>query len=566
MARKSRWRKETLADAKCVASALTEKCSEYSTAIYVRLSVYDLGRDDSETLENQIALLKHYISQHPDLRLTELYIDNGWSGTNFSRPEFQRMVQDVYVGKINCIIVKDLSRLGRNHLETAYYLQSVFAEQHIRFISVNDGFDSLTGAPDSIEVIAKNIINDYYSKDISRKVSASLDLKRSQGIHNWGHAPYGYIRTSGSPNTLQLDPEVSAYVRLIFHWAMEGISFSRIAARLTKLGAPTFMRLAHRRKQGRTRSSGSDSWSLPTVKEILLNQTYAGDYIYQKSYDRKYDPIHKRQIPEDEWIIIPDTHPAYIDRDDFFAIKKRILDNQEAYSQRRIENRAVSNQDFALFKGIIYCGQCGRRMIVRRSTAGKPYTAYYCKGKKTLHCEKHRCITINATTLNEIVMMQINLQIRCAVDTEKLLCKIRVHNLDTYYKEEQRKKISILQRNIAASKISRLEAFEQLTAGEINEEEYQQLMHHLMEKQAAMRKQCEDAEALCNQIDQQLSVENTWLRCFSECGEISNLTPELVSKMIKQIDILEDKRVHITFNYTDCMVSLLDCLHVLDTQ
>ena len=563
MARKSRWSPKLGTDIGVASLTLPANSPEYSVAIYVRLSVRDSGRDENDTMENQLSLLKNYVMQQSDLTLRDLYIDNGWTGTNFARPDFQRLLRDIYAGKINCVVVKDLSRLGRNHLETAYYLQDVFAKQHIRFISVNDGYDSLTSPPDSIEIMVKNIINDYYSKDISRKVSASLDLKRSQGVHSWGHAPYGYIRTAESPDRLQIDPETAAYVRLIFHWGMEEIPFTQIAARLTALKAPTPKHLLLSRREKSTHTGGTDSWSRNTVKQILLSQMYAGDFVYQKSYCRKYDATHGHKIPEGEWLVIPDAHPAYIDRDDYFALKEQILAVRRNRSQQRKDQQPIREQYPALFKGIIYCGVCGRRMSFRRCTTGSVYTAYKCQGEGNGHREKHRSITINAMVLNEIVLTQINMQIRCAVDATKLLAKISEANLDVRFKEGQHKQISILRKKMGEIKTSRTRAFEELAGGLIIEDEYRQRMDILAGEQLKLTKELSTAEAMCEMVDTHLSPENQWLRTFVEKGAVDELTPELVSCMIQRIDILEDKRVHIMFNYADSMKAFMTGLEAI---
>ena len=563
MARKSRWSPKLGTDISVVSPTLPADCPEYSVAIYARLSVRDSGRDENDTMENQLSLLKHYVMQQNNLILTDLYIDNGWTGTNFARPEFQRLLRDIYDGKINCVIVKDLSRLGRNHLETAYYLQEVFVTQHIRFISVNDGYDSLTSPPDSIEIIAKNIINDYYSKDISRKVSASLDLKRSQGAHSWGLAPYGYIRTAESPDRLQIDPETAAYVRLIFHWGMEGIPFAQIAARLTDLKAPTPKHLMLSRRKKSTHTGGADSWCICTIKQILLNQTYAGDFVYQKGYFRKYDAAHGHKIPEDEWLVIPDAHPAYIDREDFFALKKRILALGRERSQQWEDTQHIREQYPALFQGVIYCRICGRHMSFRRCIRGSVYTAYNCRGKRHPRHAEHRSITINAVFLNEIVLTQINLQAQCAVDAKKLLEKIFEENLDVRFKEEQHKQISILRKKMGEIKTARTRAFEELADGQIIEDAYRQRMDILAEKQLKLTKALSTAEAMCEMVDTHLSPENQWLRTFAEKGTVNELTTELISCMIQRIDVLEDKQVHITFNYADCMKSFMTSLDII---
>ena len=563
MARKSRWSPKLGTDISVVSPTLSADCPEYSVAIYARLSVRDSGRDENDTMENQLSLLKHYVMQQHNLILIDLYIDNGWTGTNFARPEFQRLLRDIYGGKINCVVVKDLSRLGRNHLETAYYLQEVFAKQHIRFISVNDGYDSLTSPPDSIEIMAKNIINSYYSIDISRKVSASLDLKRSQGVYSWGIAPYGYFRTADAPDRLQLDPETAAYVRLIFLWGMEGIPFAQIAARLTALKAPTPKNLILSRRKKNTHTGGADSWSRSTGKQILLNQMYTGDFVHQKSYFRKYDAIHGHRIPENEWLVIPNAHPAYIDRDDFFALKKRILAVSRERSQHWEDQQPIREQYPALFRGIIYCGVCGRPMPFRRSIKGTVYTAYNCQGDENGKHERHRCITINTVVLDEIVLTQINMQIQCAVDAKRLLAKFSAQNSDIRFKEKQHQTIRALQKSLAEIRVSRTRAFEGLACGEIDEDEYRLQMDVLAGKHLELTKQLSNAEAICEMVDTHLSPYNQWLRTFSEKGIVDELTTELVSCMIQRIDVLEDKRIHITFNYADCMNAFMSGLEAI---
>ena len=562
MARKSRWSPKVGTGIHVVSPNLSTNPPEYSAAIYARLSVRDSGREENETIENQIRLLKDYVMHQPDLTLHDLYIDNGWTGTNFARPDFQRLLRDIYAGKINCVIVKDLSRLGRNHLETAYYLQEVFVTQHIRFISVNDGYDSLTSPPDSIEIMAKNIINSYYSKDISRKVSASVDLKRSQGVYSWGKAPYGYIRTADSPDRLQIDPETAAYVRLIFHWGMEGIPFAQIAARLTKIQAPPHRQLSRRHQKKETQISPGP-WSSSTVKQILLNQTYAGDFVYQKSFFRKYDAAHGHRIPEEEWLVIPDAHPAYIDREDFFTLKEQILAVRQDRAQQLKDLQPIREQYPALFKGIIYCGVCGRRMSFRRCTTGSVYTAYKCQGHENRNHKKHRSITINAVVLDEIVLTQINIQIQCAIDAKKLLAKFSAQDSDVRFKEKQQQRISALRRSLVEIKISRTRAFEALACGEIDEDEYRQRMDVLGGEQLKLTKDLSTAEAMCEMVDTHLSPQNQWLRTLSEKGLVDELTPELVSCMIQRIDILEEKRVHIMFNYADSMKAFMTSLEAI---
>lgn len=569
MARKSRRAKQTEIAPNAQPSdslqANEQHLRKYRAAAYTRLSVYDLGCEDSDTMENQIKLVTSYISRQPDLVLTDTYVDNGWTGTSFDRPEFKRLLEDIQEGKIDCIVVKDLSRFGRNYLETAYYLQTVFVQEKVRFVSVNDGFDSLSSDCDSLEVSIKNIINDYYSKDLSRKVSSSLDIKRSQGVHSWGHAAYGYIRAADNPSQLQIDTEVSPYVRLIFHWAQKGVPLSKIASNLTELHAPTYQRLIHIRKNGNTRRTGSDAWNTTSIKQMLLNQTYCGDFVYQKSYFRKYDPANGHWIPEDQWNIIPDAHPAYIDRNDFLEIKKRILEMSEQRSQVLKERQSIRNQLPNLFNGIIYCGECGRKMSFRREINHKIYTAYQCHGKENQHRQGHPQLTINAETLQNIVLTQINLHIQCAVDIDALLKRVSATTSSAQLKKEQEHRLNQLKGNAARIILARSRAFEDLAEAVIDEDTYRSQMDVLTSKSNAITNQIQELEQLLSGIDTYFSTDNKWLQTFSQMGKVEELTPELIHLLIYRIDVFQDKSIRITFNFTDWMAPLLKVIDAADS-
>lgn len=535
----------------------------YKTAIYTRLSVYDLGRDNSDTMENQIELLQYFVSQQADLSLTDIYIDNGWTGTNFTRPEFQRLLKDVKQGRINCIVVKDLSRFGRNYLETGYYLQKQFPLYNLRFISVNDGYDSLTADPDSLAISMKNIVNDYYSKDISRKVSSSLDLKRAQGVHSWGHAPYGYIRSQENPAILKIDTEVAPYVSLIFQWAMDGIPLQRIAEHLTSLQAPTYQRLVHTRRKGHTRRTGSETWSASSVKQIVLNQTYAGDFVFRKSYFRKYDSSNGHWIPEEEWSIIPDTHPPYIDRDDYFQLKEQIQTLQKERSQMISENQKMREEMPDLFKGIIFCGECQRRLAIRRSVNPTVYKAYHCTGTGNQFRAPHNGFTINAVILEDAVLQQINLQIQRAIDIESFLKRMSMQDVAKQLKMQRQAEIGVLRAKAADLKKRRSKAFEDLSDAMIDKEVYRAQMDKLSVKLDTVTKEIAVAEKRRDEVDLYFSIDNKWLRTFVETGAQNEITPELIHQLIQRIDVYSDKRIQITFNYANWMNPLLECVEAL---
>lgn len=510
-------------------------------------------------MENQIELLQHFISQQSDLTLSEIYIDNGCTGTTFARPEFQRLLDDAKIGRINCIVVKDLSRFGRNYLETGYYLQKMFPLYNVRFISVNDNYDSLTADPDSMAISMKNIVNDYYSKDISRKVSSSFDLKRSQGVYSWGHPVYGYVRNKDDSSKLEIDEEVSPYVHLMFQWALDGVPISKIASNLTEMQAPTYQRLAHQRKNGLTKRKGSDTWNPTTVKQILLNQTYTGDFICNKSYFRKYDPSNGRWIPENEWIIIPDTHPAYIDREDYFKLKQQILSLRQKRSQIRIDNTELREQMPDQFKDILFCGECKRHMRIRRGYGKSLYKAYDCKGEENQFHKPHKSFTMNADTLEIVVLWQLNLQIKCAIDIDDMLRRLSLADTAKQLKARRQAELNVLKGKVANIKKKRSRTFEDFTEALIDEDVYRMQMDKLAAELDTAHELITIAEKRLNSVDTYFTIDNKWLRTFVETGALNEMTPELIKQLIDRIDVYSDKRIQITFSYSNWMEPLLDC-------
>ena len=537
----------------------------YKAGIYARLSVYDLARDRSDTMENQIALLENFVEHQTDLTLTDLYIDNGRTGTTFNRPEFLRLMDDMKSGRITCIIVKDLSRFGRNYLETGYYLQKVFPQYNLRFIAVNDQYDSLTADPDSMAISMKNIINDYYSKDISRKVSSSFDLKKSQGVYSWGHPPYGYIRNKENPTQLEFDPEVEPYVHLMFRWALDGVPIHRIASNLTEMRAPTYQRLAHIRSNGHTKRKGSDEWAHRTIMQILMNQTYAGDFVGNKSYDRKYDKANARFfIPEDEWIIIPNTHPAYIDRDDYFRLKEKLLSNRQERSAIMKEMKTIPPNFENKFPGLLYCGECQRRITLRGQRDMKTlYRAYYCKGKRDQFHQGHKPFSIDVDTMELTVLWQLNLQIKYALDADALLKRFSLEEASVRLKAKRQAELNMLHAKAADIKQRRSRTFEDFSNALIDEDVYRIQMDKLVAEQERLSLQIEHAQKRRDSVDTYFTVDNKWLRKFVETGGQSDLNKDLVHELIERIDMYPDKRIKITYNFSDWMEPFIDCIEEL---
>ena len=565
MARKSRLERQLAhitqgEESLCLAAPEKTSTVKYRTAIYARLSVYDLGQDKRDTMDNQIGMLKSYVSQQPDMTLAGLYVDNGWSGTNFSRPDFQRMLNDVRAGKVNCIVVKDFSRLGRNYVETGHYLQNIFPLYHLRFISVNDHYDSLTSDPESMAIAMKNIVDDFYSKDLSRKVSASVDIKRKEGVHNCGHPPYGYIRDPNNPALWIKDTAVETFVEMIFRWALEGMTYAGIARKLTELGAPTYQRLICIRRKGKTRKQGSDAWAAASVRFILTNRAYTGDFAYNKSYSRKYDPANHRRIPETEWIVIPNAHQAYISHEDFEKLSSMLESRKNNFLQSKERRTDLRNAHPDQYQGLVYCGVCQTRMRVRWGSDQSTYLAYACPGRENQSHPGHEITTMSAKLLDEIVSQQIDLQLKLAIDIKSFLQRPSIREETSRLKKQHRTIIQHLKTRLDQIREARSLAYEDLVDGIINAELYQQQIQKLNMEQESINGEIQKEETQLEYIDTCFTLENPWLQVFAQIGEIEEKDSMVIRQFIRRIEICPDKTVNIIFNYADFIRPLLRCI------
>lgn len=460
--------------------AAPSKKQRLQTGIYGRLSIKDLGQEDGDTMETQIALLRDYVLQHPDLELREVYIDNGWTGTNFQRPEFSHLLEDIQSGKINCIVVKDLSRLGRNYLEAGYYLQHVFPSLQVRFIAIYDGYDSATGDPESMVIAMKNIVNDYYSKDISRKISAVIDMKRSQGPHYMGAPPYGYQMSTRGKKRYVIDKQAAPYLHLMFKWALEGIPPHEIASYLNEMNAPTPSQHYYQLHPDREKSSRyrDCTWKGYSVRSILLNQTYAGDFVCRKSYFRKYDPGNSGFIPEEDWMIYPDTHEAYISHEDYARLKKRLLSEMKHRKDRRKRRqRQIRNQDNPL-QGIVYCGECGRRMRLVKKGESRCDWYFSCSGKEDYAHIGHQPYSAEYGELETQVL----------------------YNLQMLYSRQ------------AALTSQKKQAFEDLASGILDKETYQLRTAKLEQEAKWLTGDIERAKKRVEEIDTYLTPDNEYFK------------------------------------------------------
>ena len=331
----------------------------YPTAIYARLSVENSGKnDDGAAIENQIEVCKEYIRDMPDLQLVKVYQDNGWTGTVMHRPAFDQMMEDVKAGLIKAVVVRDLSRFARNYIETGTYLESVFPNLDVRFISVKERFDTLRtdGTNESLMVPLQSLINDLYSKDISRKVEAALHTQMEEGEFKWRQIPYGYKWNEDHSNIIP-DEETAHFVRDIFRWFAEGVSKKKIAEKLDEANAPKYQ------ENG---VSNPHPWSMGTVYGILSNPAYIGKRVYGCRHSAIYKGIKLEKMPESEWYVTENAHEPLISKELYDKVVGIMRKNSKKRQESMKKTAKARAQMIDLFEHKIFCADCGYRMYFHR--------------------------------------------------------------------------------------------------------------------------------------------------------------------------------------------------------
>ena len=337
----------------------------YDAALYLRLSRDDIedggAKIESDSIANQRELLRSFVKSQPDIQIFDIYVDDGYSGGDFDRPEFKRMTKDIESGKVNCVIVKDLSRFGREYIEAGRWIEKIYPALNVRFISVTDQFDSNTAdfSEKSFVVPVKNFLNESYCRDISGKVRSHQKIKREKGEFIGAFAPYGYRKDSENKNCLVVDVEAADVVRKIFAWKMEGFSLGAIAEKLNE--RQVLSPKAYKKANGENYNSGfvgtdTPKWSAVQIKRILTNEVYIGNLVQGKQERISYKVKKRLNKPETEWTRVKDTHPAIIKQSEFEVVQKLL----------QYDGRASKTAEHAsFFSGFVFCGDCGTPMIRR---------------------------------------------------------------------------------------------------------------------------------------------------------------------------------------------------------
>ena len=526
----------------------------WNATLYLRLSRDDGNKEESNSITGQRELLRDYISQRPELREFAVRVDDGFSGSTFERPSFQKMIEDVKAGRTDCIIVKDLSRFGRNYLDAGEYIEKIFPFLGVRFIAVNDNYDSLGDkkASDDLIIPFKNLINEAYCRDISVKIRSQLEIKRKNGQFLGSFAAFGYLKDEQNKNKLVVDQYAADIVRDIFKWKLEGVSPQDIADALNKLGVLSPMEYKRSLGMKFTTSFKTNSkalWSAGTVIRVLKNPIYTGVLIQGKETTPSYK-VHKRVTKdESEWTVIEDSHEAIISKIDFDSIQKVL----KCDTRRSPGGKAVG-----LFSGMIFCGDCGASMVRKTVPAGeKKYVYYVCSAhKQDKSCSPHR---IRDNALEEIVLDSLKQHISEVVDMRELLEITDTAPLRTAQAQKVQRQLDKKHEEYEKLQKLLMSLYENLADGIIDREEYTRL-------KASFTARADEAEKQMDALREQLEdihnhgTENAWMNEFIKRQGLTALDRAVVVALIDKILIHSNDVVEIIYRWQDEFAWQLDIL------
>ena len=553
MARKSRKNVNQKVDSTIVTASYT------MTGIYVRLSIENSGKDDDgDSIENQTSICKEYVEEHPDLKLYDIYEDNGKKGTNFDRPEFNRLMDDIRAGKVKCVLVKDLSRFGRDYIEAGEYLEKIFPFLGVRFISITDGYDSLTAgdAEGALMIPLKNMINDVYAKDISRKIITSFRARQEKGEYLPAFPPYGYVKSKTKAYRYEVDEEVAPYVRMIFEWKAAGVSHSEICKRLNDMGAVTPARrkvelgIWHAEKYKHT------IWHGRTIIDIMKNATYTGTLVYGRMPKSLYQGIKCHRAKPDEWRCIPDAHEAIVSQELFDKVQKIFDERSERMQKKWAESKQVRDKIVNLFVKRIYCGDCGKRMrFVKGNNALRDknfyYTNYVCGGyldSGYRNCTRH---SIRYQDVVDAVFAAMQVQMEYALNQEKMMQKLRGTAKERNLIDQYVAKVNYLTQELKKLNSRREGLFESFAEGILDEADYQYAKKSYDEEYASLEKQLSEAKSRKKELDGVLTANNEWLQAMHKVEDATELDQDLVNALVKKVLIYEDNRVEVEFKFRE---------------
>ena len=505
------------------------------TALYCRLSRDDGTESESNSIGNQKKLLSQK-AKEMGLTDTKYYVDDGYTGTNFNRPGFQQLIDDIEIGLVSAVMVKDLSRLGRDYVSVGNYTDSYFPEHNVRFIAVNDAIDSDEGESEIAPF--KNILNEMYARDISKKIRSSHRLRGSMG-EPLSQPPYGYMKSPENKKKWIIDPEAATVVKSIFKMCLDGKGNETIARELQE--SEVLIPMAYWQSKGLNRGGKKTQtnpykWCKTTVQKILSQQEYCGDIINFKTYSKSFKNKTRYENSKENWAVFKDVNEPIIDRETFETVQKFI-----SKTKRRAPKK--ENGERSIFNGLIYCGDCHSKMRYHTSTSNKEIHYFTCSDNKVDY--RGKCPGrhyVRADALEEVVKLELRRLVEMLEIDESYFAQLLLRKNDEEREKDKKFLESELQKAIARSgTVSQLyeKLYEDNVIGKVNDEWFVELSHKYEKERMDLKAKIADTRHKIEELKNTNSEYGKFISAIRRFMQMDNLTSPLLRELIDHIDVFE---------------------------
>lgn len=523
----------------------------YRAGLYARISVETERKREADTIGNQLQLLKDYVSEHSDLTVFDIYSDDDISGTDFIRPEFSRMMNDLRDGKIDCIIVKDLSRLGRNYLESGEYIEMVFPFFRCRFISVTDRFDTKYQQAD-ISVQLKNMANEMYAKDISRKICSTMRTIQDQGKFAGSRAPYGYRLDPADKHHLIIDEETAPIVKQLFDMLAEGNTVHYVATTMNAKGIPSPGRLLYERGIATTEHFKNSKWYMPTVRRILQDEIYLG-WMVSGKYRSTYHSTGKKgsqPVPREEWIITKGTHEPIVTEELFNKVQEYFVRMREKHGQAAVYNS--KSKKASIFKGHLRCGECGQAMFLRnKHSHGKVSAWYYCalhENYNSSYCVKK---AVKKQDVEDIALKLIRTQIKLFTDAREMIIALNKKESSKTKHRIYSDQIRNVKKQIERYMSLKASLYEDFANGVLSQSDYISMGQEYAQKADELRIFLAELEKEAQKYSQTYAMNGSWAQIIERYQNADTLTEEMIDAFIDEMIMYNNGHVEVKFRFKD---------------
>jgi DNA invertase Pin-like site-specific DNA recombinase len=515
----------------------------YKATKYIRLSYTDEKSGESDSVGNQRKLIDDFLKKYPDIEDVSEKVDDGVSGIIFDRPAFKEMMADIESGKINCVIVKDLSRLGREYIETGRYLRRIFPAYGVRFIAINDNIDTLTDSGDDIVVSVKSVINDAYCRDISVKTRSALNVKRENGDYVGACPVYGYKKADDNKNLLVVDEYPASIVQDIFRMKIDGMSALKISEHLNELGVLSPLEYKKDRGLPHPKRGFADKadakWSATSIIRILNDETYLGVLIQGRQGTLNYKLKELIDKPEVEWKRSENAHEAIISKHDYDLAQKIM----------RLDTRtAPGGSKVYIFSGILICGSCGNRMT-RKTVPYKDtkYHYYYCPTTKKQGC--FAGVNLKESELSECILDSIKAHVAEVASLDEVIAGSDTKQILDALVKQYTEQIADNEKQLGQISLFKSSLYENMINGIISKDDFKTFKAKYANDELRLREAIETLLIQVNDVVEGKSERLRWTEHFKQFGSLSELDRRAVANLIHSIHVVSKTELTVTFHY-----------------